>query len=464
MIKGRICSIISGDIYLIKKVCTQNMRYISAFLAFVLFFCFAAVPLTAVCAVPSVPETGMAYVVMDADTGYVICSSDNCRDRFYPASLTKIVTAMVALDNNTDLTTSMTVSQTAIDGIGADGQRTGFLNAGSVIDYGSLMKIMMVWSANETAYAIAENISGSVGQFVEAMNAKAAALGLTGTHFVNPCGMHNNDHYTTAMDMAVLARETLKYPVIREMGAMQTVDVSYDGTRYTFSSTNRLVYPAHFGLTYDTTFTKGEENHSFTVTGLKTGYTDPAGCCLITTSNSTDGRSLISVVLKASSAALAADYSHKLISYVYKNAEFYDVCSAGQTCCTVNVTGSPLSQAELVYADSLRISALPEMFDPSRVTSRAVVPDVLAAPIATDSECGKAEFTYGDTVSSFAFVSLKTSAEIPSATPVPTPPPLTTAVPSDENDGGRIWQFAAISLIGSAVFICGAVMIARLKR
>lgn len=418
-----------------------NRRIATIFLSLIIALHVILVPASGFAdSIPAVPESRMTYLVMDAKTGHIICSSGNENDKVYPASLTKVMTAMVALDHCTDLDKQFLISQAAIDGIGVDGQNTGRLKAGMYLDFGQLLNIMMIYSANETSCAIAENIGGTIDGFIDMMNAKADSLGLTGTHYVNPCGMHDNDHYTTILDLAKIARASLDYPIIGEIAAKSGVSIDYgDGNSPVYyNSTNRLINQAHYGNYYNTTYTRDGASFSYKVTGLKTGYTDPAGCCLITTSTSTEGREIITVVLRASSSLVAANYSHKLLNYVHKNACTYTLCTSGEYYGTVDIQGSSVDQIALVYEDNADISILASQFNSELVTAKYVIPETITAPISAGDHIGQVQFFYNDSDIPIASVSLIAGSDAPTAIP-----DATTDVPPSDTDDNNSHQVGA---------------------
>ena len=454
----------------------RNKRLLSLLLIIALFLNVFSIQATAD-SVPTVPQSQMVFLVMDADTGHIICSSGNDNDKVYPASLTKVMTAMVALDYCSDLSTTMTISQAAIDGIGVDGQNTGRLKAGMTLDFESLLNIMMIYSANETSCAIAENIGGTIDGFIELMNAKADSLGLTGTHYVNPCGMHDKDHYTTPLDLAKIARASLKYPIIGEIAQKSSITINFNDGKslVTYSSTNRLINQAHYGKYYNFNYNRDGQDYSYKVTGLKTGYTDPAGCCLITTSTSTEGRNIITVVLKAYSSLVAAEYSHKLLTYIHKNTCEYTLTTKGETYTTIPVVGGIESQLTLVYGDDLDMTILASYFNSENIVAKYVVPESVEAPINAGDYIGQVQFYYGNSTVSLGSVSLLASSDIstPTATPAPTENPNNnknpkptkapndTTVEQDNPEPNNFGSILIISIIGMGFFVTVILYISR---
>lgn len=215
-----------------------------------------------------------SYVLMDPDTGEIIYGR-NIHAVRAPASITKLMTALLAIElgNPNDL---VTISWNA-DAEG--GSSLGILE-GEQIPLADLAYAMLVRSGNDSAVAVAEHIGGSVSGFCDLMNRRAIELDMRDTHFCNPNGMPDPDHVSTAFDLALLAQEALTHPEIREWVAAMEVHFDYFGDRedVTFESTNHLLeqYPL--------------------CNGIKTGYTNAAGFCLLASATYRD-KTLVAVVL-----------------------------------------------------------------------------------------------------------------------------------------------------------------------
>ncbi|HEX9745244.1 MAG TPA: D-alanyl-D-alanine carboxypeptidase family protein [bacterium] len=215
-----------------------------------------------------------SYVLMDPDTGRVIYGRHIETTRA-PASTTKIMTALLAVEN-ADLDSIVTVTSRAT---WESGSRLG-LEAGEQVPLGDLCYAMMVRSGNDAAVAVGEYIDGNVDKFIERMNRRAAELGMNDTHFSNPNGLPDDTHVSTAFDLALLAREAMKHDEIRQWVKATKVDFPVFGNRtdVKFESTNHLL--EQFPL----------------ANGIKTGYTNAAGFCLVSSATYRD-KTLIAVVL-----------------------------------------------------------------------------------------------------------------------------------------------------------------------
>ena len=212
-------------------------------------------------------------------------------ERVYPASTTKIMTALVALRHG-DLQQKIVISERAANP-GADAQRL-VLDPGDTMTLDQALHYLMVFSANDVAIAIAENIGGSYDGFVQLMNEEAHAIGATGSHFTNPHGLHDDNHYTTAYDLYLILNEAMKNEAFREMVHRSDYNTTFVGSEGESKSISVNATDAY--LTGEVDPPEG-----ITVLGGKTGTTEPAGHCLIIMSQNAQGEEYISVVMKAES-------------------------------------------------------------------------------------------------------------------------------------------------------------------
>lgn len=228
-----------------------------------------------------------AAILCDVNNSDVLYSK-NAHERLNPASLTKIMTAIVALkygsyDQVLTATDAVTISESGAQLCG--------LKPGDTMTLNQALHVLLLYSANDAAMLIAENIGGSVDQFVEMMNEEARALGATNTHFANPHGLTDEEHYTTAYDLYLIFNEAIKYDKFLEIIQMSSYETTYndkngDAKQLSVKSTNRF-------LTGDS---KAPEN--VTVIGGKTGTTAAAGHCLILLARDFAGAPYIAIVMK----------------------------------------------------------------------------------------------------------------------------------------------------------------------
>lgn len=234
----------------------------------------------------SIENAGAAalFDVKNAETLY----AKSALEKMYPASLTKVMTALVALENGSP---DQVLTATEAVKITTSGAAAIGLKAGDTMTLDQALHIMMVSSANDIALLIADCIGGSVENFVQMMNDRARELGAAGTNFTNPHGLPDQEHYTTAYDMYLIFNEALKYDTfsqILNMTGYQTVYHDKNGGEISFSaqSTNRFFNG------------QAQAPANVTVLGGKTGTTNAAGHCLILHCKDTRGNSYIAVVMR----------------------------------------------------------------------------------------------------------------------------------------------------------------------
>lgn len=249
-------------------------------------------------------STLSAAGLFDLDNSTVIYA-DRIHEQIYPASTTKILTAIVALKYG-NLDDIVTVSQNAIT-FDVDGVSVCGLEAGDQLTLYDLLCGLLLSSGNDAANVIAEHISGDIDSFVELMNTEAKAIGATNTNFVNPHGLHEDNHYTTAYDLYLMFNEALTYDTFTEIISMDSYTASItstDGTTRTDIWEPTNYYSA--GLV--------DMPEGVTVIGGKTGTEDLAGSCVILYSKNTDGSPYISIIMGADDKTILYDDMTALLS------------------------------------------------------------------------------------------------------------------------------------------------------
>lgn len=214
---------------------------------------------------------------MEMETGRVLFES-NMHARLPMASTTKVMTALLAIERGS-LTDEVTCSENAF---GVPGTSI-YLQLGETLTLEQMLLGLMLSSGNDAAVAIAEHIGGTTAQFVQMMNERAQQIGAVNTHFANPHGLPDDTHYTTAYDLALIAREAMKNETFRRLVSTQRASIPWEGRTYSrqLSNKNRLLSDYEGA------------------TGVKTGYTSKAGRCLVFGAQR-DGLELIGVVLGCS--------------------------------------------------------------------------------------------------------------------------------------------------------------------
>ncbi|WP_211230085.1 D-alanyl-D-alanine carboxypeptidase family protein [Desulfovirgula thermocuniculi] len=315
--------------------------------------------------------TADAALLMDARTGQVFFAK-NALKRREPASLTKIMTAIVALEYGR-LDEVVTVSRRAAS------VRTGSvlgLRAGEKLTLENLLKAALIMSANDSTVAIAEHVAGTEETFVKMMNAKALVLGATRTRFANTNGYHHPQHYSCAWDLAMITRYALQDPVFNRLVATRraTVEFYASDRREEISNTNRLLlsgaYPG--------------------VDGVKTGSTPRAGNCLIA-SATRGGRRLIAVVL--CSADRYRDAA-ALLDYGFLEVQRVSLCRAGGEALAVPVARGAAAAVRAVAAGDLEVDLARDQLGQVRREVRLFSP--LAAPVRAGQKVGEMVYYLGD--------------------------------------------------------------------
>lgn len=258
---------------------------------------------------PEGPAIGAeAAILMDARTGTILYSK-NIHEELFPASTTKIMTCLLAVEN-ANLGDKITFSNDAVFSVPRDGSSIG-MDVGESITLEQALYGIMVGSANEVANAVAEHVSGSIDEFVALMNKRAKELGCTNTHFSNPNGLQTDDHYTSAYDLSLIARAFFDNELLCKVG---------NTPRYHFTATD--TQPDDFYLNNKHKLITGEVKYDGIVGG-KTGYTDQARETLVTCAER-DGIKLICVVLKEESPSQFTDTA-VLFNYGFNNFEAINV-------------------------------------------------------------------------------------------------------------------------------------------
>ena len=276
-----------------------------------------------------------AAVVMDADTGAFLYSKNMDRKE-YPASITKIMTALVAIESG-KLDSKIKFSENAVYNLEEGSSHVG-IQVGEVLSMRRALYGLMLESANDVANGIAETVGGSISGFADLMNAKAAELGCVNTHFTNPHGLQNEEHYTCARDMALITQAALKHPTFQKIAGT---------TNYTCPKTNK-VDEERYWYNHNQMIQKDAEYYYEGCFGGKTGFTSDALNTLVSYAK-TDGRTLICVELHVNGKDKAYSESHAMLDYAFEN--FQNV--------TVPANESTVTRSQLIGMDNLgELSAL----------------------------------------------------------------------------------------------------------
>lgn len=282
--------------------------------------CFALLPRADAA---QITVSAQSAVLMEAESGRVLYAKDADTQRLI-ASTTKLMTALVALESGHSLEEDVTIPAEAA---GVEGSSL-YLKAGETVKLKTLLYGMLLHSGNDAATAVALTCAGSLEDFAQQMNEKAQELGMTHSHFTNPTGLDGEEHYSSAYDMALLARACLAVPELTEITASRSVTL--EGR--TFVNHNKLLW-RYEGCV-----------------GMKTGYTQAAGRTLVSAAER-DGMTLIAVTLNAPSDW--ADHA-AMLDYGFENYHMEEAVTAGQTLCSLPVSGSLVPFVSLEAEETLR--------------------------------------------------------------------------------------------------------------
>ena len=313
--------------------------------------------------------TSKSYYLIDFSTDKVL-SASAANEQLAPASLTKLMTAYVVFG-------ALESGRIRLDErarVSTKAWRTGgtrmFIDVNSDVGIDDLLHGLLIQSGNDAAVALAEHVAGSVDAFVVEMNAAAQKLGMQNTVFKNPHGLPARGHYTSARDLAVLAKAIIEeFPDF--YGIYAEREFSYNGIAQ--NNRNALL------------------SRDPSVDGLKTGYTESAGYCLVTSAQR-DGMRLIAVVLGAPSPRVRNDGAQKLLEYGFSNFETHKLYSAGQELDNARVWGGEVEFARLGLTEDIYVT-IPRGSYPKLAAKMDVLAQ-LAAPLVRGTAVGEVDVSF----------------------------------------------------------------------
>ena len=332
-----------------------------------------------------------AALLIDLNTGRAVYEQD-ADERVHPASLTKIMTCLLALENG-NLSDVVTVSASALDDLDADSSVAG-LQVGEQMTLENLLYCMMVVSGNDACNVIAEHIAGSITDFVRMMNQRAYELGCLNTHFSNPHGLHDESHYTTARDHAIITQAALKSENFRQIVDTYEYKLPDDNMRQNLpklKTTNMLIYQSMSNSLY---YPRAH--------GIKTGYTSQAGRCVISEATG-DGLDLLGIVCGAATTVLDSgdllmeNFTEcaRLFDYGFDNYSYLTLMSPLYPVDQVKINNSAGAEAVAVAPqDEIKV-LLPNDYAPDKlVTDIQLNSDSVDAPVREGDVLGSATVTY----------------------------------------------------------------------
>ncbi|MEP3563165.1 MAG: D-alanyl-D-alanine carboxypeptidase family protein [Marinobacter sp.] len=315
--------------------------------------------------IPSAPKiAGSSWVLMDPLSGRVIMEH-NSNERLPPASLTKMMTAYIVERELDEGRISMQDSvPISVNAWRTEGSRT-FLREGTTATVHDLLKGVIIQSGNDASVALAEFIAGSEEAFVDIMNQQAQLLGMKNTNFRNATGLPAQDHFSTAYDLALLARAIIQdypenYPIYAEK-------------HFTY---NNIRQPNRNALLW----------RDDSVDGLKTGHTEEAGYCLVASAKRNDTR-LIASVMGTSSSAARAQEVQKMLNYGFRYYETERLFRAGQELMAADVWGGVADEVSVGMAEDVYVTIPRGSRD--KLESTVDLDSVIKAPIKMGQELGQ---------------------------------------------------------------------------
>ena len=335
--------------------------------------------------IPEAPSiAAKAYILMDHNSG-IILAANNENEKRSPASLTKLMTSYVVFKRLKEefitLDDEVKISEKAW---GTGGSKS-FIEVGKMIKLEDLLKGMIIQSGNDASVALAEHVAGSEGTFVLFMNDYAQQIGMENTRFENASGLPHDDQYTTAKDIALLSSAMIReFPVYYEWYKQK--EFTYNNITQT--NRNKLLFT------------------DSTVDGLKTGWTQKAGYCLVTSANRVDMR-LISVVLGSDSPAIRTSETEKLLDYGFR---FFETQSVNDISHQVRVYKSEKANIKVGVADSSFLTLPRNQF---RYTTQTInLKQDLIAPISQGEQVGELVVSFNDqNIATLPLIALENAAE-----------------------------------------------------
>lgn len=335
-----------------------------------------------------VPNADSA-IVLDAKSGDIIYALDADK-KVYPAGLTNIMTAVLAVEAKSPNDT-VQVTKEALSGITYDQPQLG-LREGETYTVEQLLHAVILNSNNDASNALAIAVSGSIDEFVKKMNEKAKDLGLSGTNFVNPSGLHNENHYTTASDMAYLAKYALQNQTIANIAKTQKYTfpaTSHRSSEKTILSTNHLVsrykYPYHYYAN---------------ATGLKSGNSKDAGYCLAATAVK-NGFTVLSVIMGApnqdsNEKAYSFRDTAAIFDYVFDTYQSVLLAKKGDVIHDSKVSEAKNSTRLALTVEEDLYTTLKKTADKEIIKNEVKMTEEAKAPISQGQVFGTVTYSYND--------------------------------------------------------------------
>lgn len=351
----------------------------------------AVLPTSAVSYKNDVKTKSESILLVNMDSGQTVFEK-NADEKRYPASTTKIMTYIVAVENIDDLeNTRVPIKQSVLDVLKGTGSSLAAVenHVGETMSVIDLLYSMMVPSGNDAAMVLADYVGkGDYKKFVDMMNKKAKEIGCENTHFQNPDGLHHKDHYTTARDMYKMATYALTLPKFAEI--TNTTEYTCEGDEYPLFTTNLLIDQNH-----------GGEYYYMYAKGIKTGTTDEAGRCLVTTATA-DGYSYIAVLFHAPyKEGVSEEYgtmtdAADLFRWALTALELKTVATKETPVCEQKINLAWGKNSVLLVPEKNFSAIVPKDIDNNSIITDYDIPESIDAPFDTDKVVGTATISYKD--------------------------------------------------------------------
>ena len=366
-------------------------RIYSVFFSFLLCFLLVLIPLSvSAYEVNGFEITSNAGLLASLDTGEVLYSK-NANKKIYPAAITNIMTAIVILESEKYSPDGrITMTEKALTDILGTGVAVSNTKAGEEFSHTDLLHFILMCSCGDTGYLAADYFYGSHEEFVKKMNEIAKKIGMNNTNFTNPIGLHDENHYTTVEDIRILTEYALKNKTFKEMVSKH---------RYNMDATNmrekRILSTTNFLL--DTT-----TNYYYQyATGVKTGYTDEAGRCIVSTA-SYNGYNYLCILMGAPnnpSGRNEMKESADLFRWAFNNFSFKDVATGDDPVCEMPLELSMDTDFVSLYFEKPFVSVLPKDADESTIVIKTKLnSESVKAPVKKGQVLGEAEVIFAEKV------------------------------------------------------------------
>ncbi len=361
------------------NIMDKNIRVYTFFFMFLIFFIAFSISNITYSNSENITIDSQSAILIDTKTGKILYEK-NSNEKMYPASTTKILTAIITLENS-NLNDVVTVSSYAASTLGPE-YASANLQYGEQLTVEQLLQLLLVHSANDAAIVLAEHVAGSVDSFISIMNTKIYELGLTNTNFTNVYGGHDESHYTTASDLAKIMEYCIVNGDFRRIAGSASCSIPATNTSDVrqYESTNELIIPNSY-------------NYYPYITAGKTGFTTPAGECLVSSAFKNDIE-LICVTLGGYTPSSRFTDTKKLFEYAYSNYSIQTIIETGSLITTTEISTSPINSQSLDLYSTNTISALlPNNTSVDSLEYSLDIRNNLSAPIKSGEILGSITYT-----------------------------------------------------------------------